>query len=781
MKDLRKAGKLTDTTDAKNTKRHFDRQLRLQAKHLRDLTHKRSLHKTQTQTQLSQQRAKLPPTESFTIERVGFRYSKKFSNYFDSFKVAVNHPPVEPVDVFVQILLEVVRERGLVRGDYIRLTVDHHSWYKPFSIKKIKITDTAQNFAKIIHEFLEFVEYKSAPLNELTIEVHSQKIPRGRGRLQVTKKNLMSKLSLISIKNSDSICLARAIVTALANLNKTKWTRSQLKNGFNASRKLQTDEARKLHAEANVEPNEFGSTLEDIDTFAKHLNIQINIIDGDNFNELIYATTNDFPNGMIYLYKLNNHFDVILSMPGFLSKAYYCHDCKKTYTRRDKHKCSSKCFACFKKGKCNGSQQQCPDCNRTFFGKACFDEHKRNRATKPGKVDTVCASVQKCELCCRTITDIDGHVCGYKECSNCKEKCEASTHKCYMLRKWAKGGNCKMTPTCGDSDDVKKCNSCRTRTEKYIYWDAEATQNTGVHIPNWIHAWDHNGEEFTFTSIEDFCAFVFSDTCKDYTFIAHNSKSYDSQFVLKHCVELGLKPYVIHNGSKIMYMSVQKRIFIDSMNHVSGRLADFPKTFRLTELKKGYFPHYFNTPENQSYVGPIPDTKYYGPDYMSSKDREVFLKWYQARVDENFVFDFTKELRAYCRSDVDILRRSMMIFRSLFIEICNIDPLQYVTIASVVMTITRSEFLKPKEIAVVKDTTNQENFSKVSVKWLDYLSETTKTTIRHALNGGEYVIDEVGKVAMHGWLLQSYKYRLRVSGMFLARMSKVLQRRHTQP
>ena len=177
-----------------------------------------------------------------------------------------------------------------------------------------------------------------------------------------------------------------------------------------------------------------------------------------------------------------------------------------------------------------------------------------------------------------------------------------------------------MTPTCGDSDDVKKCNSCRTRTEKYIYWDAEATQNTGVHIPNWIHAWDHNGEEFTFTSIEDFCAFVFSDTCKDYTFIA------------------------------------QKRIFIDSMNHVSGRLADFPKTFRLTELKKGYFPHYFNTPENQSYVGPIPDTKYYGPDYMSSKDREVFLKWYQARVDENFVFDFTKELRAYCRSDVDILR-----------------------------------------------------------------------------------------------------------------------------
>ena len=279
MKDLRKAGKLTETTDVKNTKRHFNQQLRLQAKYLKDLADKRLLHKNQTQTQLTQQRTKLPPTDPFTIERVGFRFSKKFSNYFDSYRVAVNYHPVEPVDVFVQILLEVVRERGLVQGDYIRLTVDHYSWYKPFSIKRFRITDTL-NFAKIIHEFLEFVESKSAPLNELTIEVHSQKIPRGRGRLQVTKKNLKSELSLMSIKNNDSICLARAIVTALANLFKNKWSKSQVKNGFNASRKLQTDEARKLHAEANVEPNEFGSTLGDVDTFAQHLSIQINIIDG---------------------------------------------------------------------------------------------------------------------------------------------------------------------------------------------------------------------------------------------------------------------------------------------------------------------------------------------------------------------------------------------------------------------------------------------------------------------------------------------------------------------
>ena len=34
-------------------------------------------------------------------------------------------------------------------------------------------------------------------------------------------------------------------------------------------------------------------------------------------------------------------------------------------------------------------------------------------------------------------------------------------------------------------------------------------------------------------------------------------------------------------------------------------LRDFPKTFRLTELSKGYFPHKFNTDDNQNYVGPF--------------------------------------------------------------------------------------------------------------------------------------------------------------------------------
>ena len=77
-------------------------------------------------------------------------------------------------------------------------------------------------------------------------------------------------------------------------------------------------------------------------------------------------------------------------------------------------------------------------------------------------------------------------------------------------------------------------------------------------------------------------------------------------------------------------------------------LSAFPKTFLLTELKKGYFPHKFNIPENQEYVGPIPAQDYYMPETMSRKARQEFETWHQEQRDNDVVFDFQKELVAYC-------------------------------------------------------------------------------------------------------------------------------------
>ena len=69
-----------------------------------------------------------------------------------------------------------------------------------------------------------------------------------------------------------------------------------------------------------------------------------------------------------------------------------------------------------------------------------------------------------------------------------------------------------------------------------------------------------------------------------------------------------------------------KMRLIDSYNFFPMALKKCPKTFGLTmQLKKGEFPHFFNTKANQQYIGPFPEPKYYGIDTMSTSDRQTFL------------------------------------------------------------------------------------------------------------------------------------------------------------
>ena len=154
----------------------------------------------------------------------------------------------------------------------------------------------------------------------------------------------------------------------------------------------------KLHEDAHVEINDYGNDLSDIETFAKHLDIEINVIDAEQFNNIIY-TANKCSEDKIYLLKTKNHFDVIKSLTAFYDTPYYCHECKKAYTKRDKHKCPSKCLSCFtyaKDRKCEGNQIVCEKCNRKFFGKRCFKNHLKNRTKVEGKTDIVCNTVKKC-------------------------------------------------------------------------------------------------------------------------------------------------------------------------------------------------------------------------------------------------------------------------------------------------------------------------------------------------------------------------------------------------
>jgi hypothetical protein len=90
----------------------------------------------------------------------------------------------------------------------------------------------------------------------------------------------------------------------------------------------------------------------------------------------------------------------------------------------------------------------------------------------------------------------------------------------------------------------------------------------------------------------------------------------------------------------------------------------------------------------------------------------------------------------YCKSDVHILRRGCIEYRKLFMQIPNIDPFQYITLASVCNAIYRNELLLENTIAVF-NATPTDNYSIKSIKFLKYLSIRDEINIRHACNGGE--------------------------------------------
>ena len=167
--------------------------------------------------------------------------------------------------------------------------------------------------------------------------------------------------------------------------------------------------------------------------------------------------------------------------------------------------------------------------------------------------------------------------------------------------------------------------------------------------------------------------------------------------------------------------------FLDSLNFLPMPLANLPKSFGLTEMKKGFFPHFYNKLEHQSDILPhLPDINYYDPDGMSTERRKEFIQWYE--IHKNDHFDFQKEMEAYCISDVDILLKACWKFRELLrsetgeqttvqdeenlmmktVLLNAVDPFSYLTIASVCMGVYRSKFLKEDWSVLIEEEMKSE-------------------------------------------------------------------------
>ena len=215
--------------------------------------------------------------------------------------------------IFQELVKTVKKRRKLSNNDMLRLVIQNEELPNAISTKFNKVEGFKLGD---LENVINILEYRAIPIEKCKIVVQSVKIPTGKGRLYLMKDTVSRKDCIITVKNDETICLARAIVTAHANLRPERWSKTELKNGFNSSRKLQRDQAMKLHEEADVEINNYGNDLSNIETFAKHLDIEINVIDTGQFNNIIY-TANKCSEDKICLPKTKNHFDMIKSLTAF--------------------------------------------------------------------------------------------------------------------------------------------------------------------------------------------------------------------------------------------------------------------------------------------------------------------------------------------------------------------------------------------------------------------------------------------------------------------------------
>ena len=756
------------------------------------------------------QKMEQEPSSFYDIEKVGEKKIEKFRSTATYYKVSINDMEVDGLSNILKTLKQVFRSilnditQMIPDTDLVRISMDNPELDFPITLEFMPRRElTAERILSEIERVLQ--SYQQFVVDEtFHIDIVHVQNPHGKGNPKKPyvdiSRLLQSKGSVLQIRNQDKLCCARAIVTAIArHENHPQW------NSIRKGTGLQKLMAVQLHQKAGVALQKCG--IEEVKRFQAVLpQYQIHVLSKDHFNAIIY----EGPEGAvpIYLYYHDEHFDVITKMTGFLNKSYFCSQCKKGYNNKETHTCNNPCVYCHR---LHSDQEEkwifCDKCNRYFKNGTCYQMHLQIKS-KGGTC--TCETYYKCKNCDQTVNKKlhkNKHVCHEVYCKTCKDFV-AEDHQCFMQPVQIE-------------DDSRKSKKTTKQITKYIFFDFECTQDTLLqcdrgYVPgdndkckncskSWCGSFRHKpnlcvankicsmcmhdpvtptsncgkclNNERVFAgpnTTNDFCKWLFSEENAGATVICHNFKGYDSYPILQYLHENAVLPEVITTGSKYMSINVPAGNIrmIDSLNFIPMPLAGMPGAFGEKEISKGYFPHMYNRDENQHAVlQHLPDIKYYAPDAMKPDARAKFLKWYDDN--KNNTFNFQEELLRYCRSDVDILRRCCLKFRTLFMGLTKqdghsgIDPFERcITIASACHLVYRTLFLEPSTVGIIPPHgyRPEAKQSIMAYQWLMYMSHTRGINIQHGRNYGE---KDIGSYKVDGYYEQNGdKFALEFHGCF---------------
>ena len=285
-----------------------------------------------------------------------------------------------------------------------------------------------------------------------------------------------------------------------------------------------------------------------------------------------------------------------------------------------------------------------------------------------GKMETSLC-VKKCKVKLHNYKingiDLEKHTCGESFCKSCQVMYhndeEKDVRKCFMRSIPASKSNaskCRfifydfesmvtisddhilnlvvvqsICENCSNVTRVKpnsKCKVCSSQSKKCNKWNKEHTAFkydpcTGC-----------GNREVIFhrqNTVKEFSAWLFSKQHANVTVIAHNARAYNAYFTYNYLLMQSITPEIFFRGSKIMYCKVGwglKIKILDSLNFLNIPLDKLPKSFGLKEMKKGYFPHLYNTQEMNNLEGSkflphLPPLEYYDVNNMNIEKHEQYF------------------------------------------------------------------------------------------------------------------------------------------------------------
>ncbi|KAL2078838.1 hypothetical protein ACEWY4_024582 [Coilia grayii] len=493
-----------------------------------------------------------------------------------------------------------------------------------------------------------------------------------------------------------------------------------------------------MHRRAGFTPQQ-KIGFSDVAVFERLYDVKIVIFyRSDNGMIIKYQTTETLHDKTAFLYLHDQHYYHVIKPHTFLGNAYFCRFCYESYNNKLTHKCAGCCNVCYGNDcrKRTETSVYCIDCNRYCKSRYCYNTHKQVRQSGPtGRLVAPCDVTKYCKKCNRRYyiaADKKPHKCQAMQCVHC---------------------NAELVPEADHCCFIQPIKAKKLET-KYIFFDLETRHENGRHRANFACAMTYSGE--TFVAEGSDCVVRMLTHFRrakytGYTWLAHNAAGFDNIIILEHFCNMGVILRITMMGCRLIFMydEIFKQRFIDSYSFIPMRLAKTTEALSLETSEKGYFPHRFNTAENNNYRGAYPARHYYGYEVMTDKERVAFDAWYvEASKNE---FDFQKELYTYGRNDVVLLREACIKYRQEFINCTGLDPFAQTTLASCCMAVYKTHYLPADTLALTHNNAyvNQHKaYSNISIQWLEFLKFSRNVDVQHALNRGEV---QVGRYHIDGF------------------------------